>query len=967
MERLFRTSLLALVLLMIPCLVFAQETTSGTIEGTVTDTGGAPLSGVTVTLTSAQGTKSELTDAMGQFRFKYLPAGDYEVRASMSGYTTLDHPSVTVNLGARVRVNMTLKSGDMETVEVVGAPSTVDISSATAGATIGEDMMSRIPLGRGFTNTLALAPGVVNSGIDDSNPSIAGASGLENTYVVDGVNINNTGYGSVGSYSIELGALGIGVNADYIKEIQVKTGGYEPEYGEALGGFVNLVTKTGGNEHKGSVFAYSQFSDLEGDRELTSRELATHDDIGFASRDVGFEFGGPIKKNELFYYAAFDPTYVTLSRASAEATGFDHEVDVDRKIYNYAANIKWLANPRHSLTFSAFGDPSRGDMGAQRTSALGVTDPAGRFSEIDYGSNNFVGRWEGEVMDNMFVEASVALHKDEFKERVAVNEPSGTDFEGIISGGGGTDRYGGVGFLGNSESSNTQYGLKLSNFFHAGGEHNVRYGVQFQDIGYDNTTNYTGDPGTIIPESVSNGMGVGSQAAASGYTWQITANTDTALYPSGYRFRINRIRVGELTTETTNKHLAFFLSDSWSPTDWLNLMAGVRYEENDLEGSLSTFKWDQNWGPRFHITVDPLKDHRTKLSFAFGRFFGKIPNDLAVRALGAEVTQIVSYDYADVDFTDPNNPVIPDPTLAKAMLTFGDVPTVIDPDSKITYQDEYVISAERDLASDLNVGVTYTHRNLGRTLEDVALVPYSGLVDGTLDFGEYFITNPTPEDGFPEPSRKYDAVTFSAAKRYTPADPWQMGGSYTWSRLKGNYEGYYRRDNGQSDPFITSLFDFPYLLDMDQPIWDQSFKYLSEDGLLPNDRTHVFNVFGSYTLDFGLTLGTNVRVQSGVPLTKLGHNEAYGSDGEFPLEERGGSGRTPTTTSIGLHADYAISTGGREIALIADVFNLLNQQKGTTYDMEYESGGAGLVSNDFGLPLTYEDPLSVRFAIRVSQ
>ena len=110
-----------------------------------------------------------------------------------------------------------------------------------------------------------------------------------------------------------------------------------------------------------------------------------------------------------------------------------------------------------------------------------------------------------------------------------------------------------------------------------------------------------------------------------------------------------------------------------------------------------------------------------------------------------------------------------------------------------------------------------------------------------------------------------------------------------------------------------------------------------------------------------------MRIQSGVPLTRLGHHEAYGSDGEFPLEERGGSGRTPTTTNIGLHADYAISTGSREIALIADVFNLLNQQKGTTYDMEYESGGAGLVSNDFGLPVTYEDPLSVRFAIRVSQ
>lgn len=980
MERLIRSSFLALALVLAPALASAQEVTSGSIEGTVLDTAGAPLSGVTVIITSAQGSKSELTDDLGQFRFKYLTTGKYEVRAALTGFTTLDTPSVTVNLGSRVRVNMTMKSGSMETVEVVGTPATVDISSSTSGATIGEDMMSRIPLGRSFSNTLSLAPGVVNSGIDDSNPSIAGASGLENTYIVDGVNINNTGYGSVGSYSIVLGSLGTGVNFDYIKEIQVKTGGYEPEYGEALGGFVNLVTKTGGNEHKGSVFGYAQSKSLEGDRARTKREQATTDDIGFSSTDAGFEFGGPVVKNQLFYYGAFDPTFTTITRASAEATGFTHEADIDRTIYNYAGNLKWLATPRHTVTFSAFGDPSKGDMGPQRESALAVADPKLRYSEITYGGKNYVARWEGELNDNSFVEASFAYHTDEFKEDLNVNQPSGTDFIGATAGDdGNTHRYGGVGFVGNSESSNKQYGLKFSHFFQGQGEHNVRYGVQYQDIGYDNTTNYSGPAGTIIPESVENYMGIGSQEAASGYQWQISANTDTTgtgalIYPSGKRFRISRIRTGELTSSTTNHHLALFVSDSWSPTDWLNLMAGVRYEENTLVGSLSKFNWDNNWGPRFHVTVDPLKDHKSKISFAFGRFFGKIPNDLAVRALSAEVTQLVSYDYDDVAAltTDWNSPVIPDPSMAKQLITFGDVPTVIDPASKLTYQDEYVVSAERDVMPHVNMGLTYTHRSLGRTLEDVALVPYSELVAGTADFGEYFITNPTPEMGFPDASRKYDAVTLSASKRYTPADPWQVGGSYTWSKLKGNYEGYYRRDNGQSDPFITSLFDFPYLLDMDQQIWQDSFQYLVADGYLPNDRRHVFNVFGSYSLDMGLTAGANVRVQSGVPLTRLGYNDAYGSEGEFPLEERGASGRSPVTTNISLHLDYAIDAGGRQISLIADAFNLLNQQKGTDFEQNYEVGGTAAadpanISADFGLPKEYEDPLSFRFAIRIAQ
>jgi hypothetical protein len=119
----------------------------------------------------------------------------------------------------------------------------------------------------------------------------------------------------------------------------------------------------------------------------------------------------------------------------------------------------------------------------------------------------------------------------------------------------------------------------------------------------------------------------------------------------------------------------------------------------------------------------------------------------------------------------------------------------------------------------------------------------------------------------------------------------------------------------------------------------------------------------------GLTLGGSVRVQSGIPLTKLGHNEAYGSDGEIPLEERGGSGRSPTTADIGLHVDYAMNVGTRQIVLIADVFNLLNQQKGSDFDQRFELGGTGPanLNEDFGDPNEYEEPLALRFALRVTQ
>jgi outer membrane receptor for ferrienterochelin and colicin len=87
---------------------------------------------------------------------------------------------------------------------------------------------------------------------------MSGGSGLENQYIVDGVNITNTGYGALGSYSIVFGSLGNGVPFDFIKQEQVKTGGYEAEYGQSTGGVVNVITKSGTNTPQGSAFAYYQ-------------------------------------------------------------------------------------------------------------------------------------------------------------------------------------------------------------------------------------------------------------------------------------------------------------------------------------------------------------------------------------------------------------------------------------------------------------------------------------------------------------------------------------------------------------------------------------------------------------------------------------------------------------------------------------------------------------------------------------
>src|SRR5262249_3961613 len=158
----------------------------------------------------------------------------------------------------------------------------------TVGGTLDSETLKRLPVGRNFTETLYLVPGVSSSGgVGRANPSVSGASGLENSYVVDGVNITNTGYGGAGSYSIVFGALGSGVTTDFIKETQVKTAGFEAEYGESTGGVVNVVTQSGTNTFHGSVFGYFRPQSLE----ASYKQLATPNGNLNTTGHTQYDFG----------------------------------------------------------------------------------------------------------------------------------------------------------------------------------------------------------------------------------------------------------------------------------------------------------------------------------------------------------------------------------------------------------------------------------------------------------------------------------------------------------------------------------------------------------------------------------------------------------------------------------------------------------------------------------------------------
>ncbi|MGE5813172.1 MAG: carboxypeptidase regulatory-like domain-containing protein, partial [Acidobacteriota bacterium] len=216
---------------------FAQETT-GTITGQALDNQGLAVPGVTITIVGSQGTKSVTTDTDGRYSVPFLTPGTYSIRAELQGFKTVDQVNIVVSLGQTVNVPLKMEIGGVtENIQVTATSDLIDTQTTTTGANISSELLQRVPVGRSIASTLYLAPGVSSSGTaGTANPSISGGSGLDNHYVIDGVDVTNQGFGALGSYSIVFGSLGNATPFDFMQEVQVKTGGYEAEFGQSTGG-----------------------------------------------------------------------------------------------------------------------------------------------------------------------------------------------------------------------------------------------------------------------------------------------------------------------------------------------------------------------------------------------------------------------------------------------------------------------------------------------------------------------------------------------------------------------------------------------------------------------------------------------------------------------------------------------------------------------------------------------------------
>ncbi len=387
----------------------AQTATTGSLEGTVLDPNGAVVPNATVTVTGPGllSPRTATTDERGHYSIGQLTPGKYTVTVGATGgfaEATKDNVEVSLSKSSTADISVQL-AGASATVTITDtAGAQIDPTSTTRGTNVSSDQFSNFPTGRTVQSLYTIAPTVVRSGLRDASgrerdPSVSGSSGPENNYILDGVNTTDPAFGGSGA----------NLPFEFVQEVEIKTGAYGAEYGRATGGIFNVITKTGGNEFHGDLFGYFTTKGLV--RETKSFPFTGSAPNGFSEADLGGDISGPIIKNKLSFFGAFNPQRRTNNYLTQTL-----RVPVSNKVRTpfYAGKLTWQLNQNHTFNFSTFGDFTKIE-GFLATGALtnvsGFGDNPEAFEGTqETGGHNYAFRLNSSITPTWIGEFTVGLH-----------------------------------------------------------------------------------------------------------------------------------------------------------------------------------------------------------------------------------------------------------------------------------------------------------------------------------------------------------------------------------------------------------------------------------------------------------------------------------------------------------------------------------------------------------------------------
>ncbi len=311
----------AILLMLLPPALLAQTASTGAIKGTVTDSSGAVVPNATVTATDNEtaAARTVTSGGDGSFIITVLPLGTYRLRVQATGFKPLEVPSIVVNVTETASFNPVLEvGGQTQEVTVQATAEALQTTNATMGTVVSSNTATSIPLTtRNFTNLLGLSAGANTSvfnatqlGKGTTDIAVNGASLGQNGTSMDGVSISNTTTSGLLSDTGKAPSIGL-VNPDAIQEFKIQTSLFDAGYGRNVGANTNVVTKSGTNDYHGDVFEFFRNTVLDANEFFRKQNTQVINGVQQNSRQVldqnqfGGVFGGPIKKDKIFFFGSF--------------------------------------------------------------------------------------------------------------------------------------------------------------------------------------------------------------------------------------------------------------------------------------------------------------------------------------------------------------------------------------------------------------------------------------------------------------------------------------------------------------------------------------------------------------------------------------------------------------------------------------------------------------------------------------
>jgi hypothetical protein len=892
--------------------------TTGTMTGTVQTAEGQPLAGVKISLTSPSligGARVTATGSNGTFAAPNLPPGLYVVDAELAGFTSQHISEVRVLLDGTSDLQITLNVGDFaEKVEVVASPILLDTRRVGSTDNFTEEYLEDGAVGaenRVFQLILSHAPGVTDQSIDvvdfqaaglpaTANPLVFGSTVGENAYYVDG--LENT--------DVATGTFALNFNYDTIEEIAFRKGGFEPEYGFASGAYVNLITKSGGNQFVSTLdVRYSDESFTESGKSFDA------DDQKNELLRPSFTIGGPAIVDRLWFFASIERIDRAFQPRGAEAArDFEGE--------DYLGKLTWEASPRWNMVAKLFGESTdienANPFADAAPEARATTEQRGLVAQISataaIGSNLLwdiaAGIQEGEL--NSVPPGSLAA-------------PGFCDVLSVTCTGG--RLTGNVLFADLDDRERELFKTSVTWFGGAAAQHELKAGIEWQDRSQDRRREFSGqgffffDPGLFL---------IGPGGPVGPFDGLLRSDSLAARDPSS--------ELGSI-----------FAQDALELGSRVSVLFGARYDQVQYENNGDDEVADMDRvQPRVGVTWQVTPDGRTLARASWGEFL----HPAALYLPGVADAAPTSLSDLYISCSDLFGPSVPLGTCGQAVAAaFGtSVQTTTDPFGQDpvgwariipqtftpnqiangldpTYSTQLIVGIERQLGARNVIELSY----IDKETDDIQESTCAGNVPTPLPdaaCSSLIVDNLGPL------TREYEGISLTLRSRLGARS--ELLASYTWSESKGSIE------YTQSD-----LVDFNVFPDH----FDNRFGFLSDH------RLNRVKLNGYVLLPFDLTLAVGGFFASDFHFTPVG------PDGASYVDDRGARDGNDNY-NLDLQLAKGFDSGRFRTELIGSVYNVLDTEKPVAvcqFTVGCQSGASLGQPTLWQLPRRFEVGLRLKF------